>query len=384
MIVEVARSHAATTSPCREPSREAMGPRAAAGGGGGGGPPARRRARATPPTRQRSAAHPHQGRGRPRRCRAVHPARAAILAAARPRAHRRPCPGGDRALRPQRHPRAGDAATRCGSVSSPTATSSSAVAASEDPELSGVDLPVLNPDLATLRRSAALWRPRLTALLRERYGLELLAMYTYPAQVVFCRRPFSGLSDLAGRRVRASSVGQSELLGSLGAVPVVIPFAETVGALRGGVVECAITAAKSGNAVGMHETTSHLSRLAVGWGVSVFVGNRAAWLGLPDEVRTPLRQGIARARSRDLARCGSGNGERPRLQRRARHLRRRQARAHDDRGGARPGRGAAGRAPARRGAAELGPALRGGLRGYLEPATSPRPSASGRGSGSAW
>jgi TRAP-type C4-dicarboxylate transport system substrate-binding protein len=166
------------------------------------------------------------------------------------------------------------------------------VAASEDPELSGVDLPVLNPDLAALRRSAALWRPRLTALLRERYGLELLAMYTYPAQVVFCRRPFSGLSDLAGRRVRASSVGQSELLGSLGAVPVVIPFAETVGALRSGVVECAITAAKSGNAVGMHETTSHLSRLAVGWGVSVFVGNRAAWLGLPDEVRTPLGKGL--------------------------------------------------------------------------------------------
>ena len=166
------------------------------------------------------------------------------------------------------------------------------LAAADDPELNGLDLPVLNPDVASLRRTAALWRPRLQTLLQERYGVELLAVYTYPAQVVFCRRPFSGLSDLAGRRVRTSSVGQSELVSALGAAPVVIPFAETLGALRSGVVECAITAAMSGNAVGLHEVTSHLSRLAVGWGVSVFAVNRAAWLALPEDVRTRLGEGL--------------------------------------------------------------------------------------------
>ena len=166
------------------------------------------------------------------------------------------------------------------------------LAAASDPELDGIDLPVLNPDVATLRRTAGLWRPRLAALLRKRYGVELLAMYTYPAQVVFCRRPFSGLSDLAGRRVRTSSVGQSELVSGLGGVPVVIPFAETLGALRSGVVECAVTAAMSGNEVGIHEVTSHLSRLAISWGVSVFAANRAAWLGLPEEVRARLGEGL--------------------------------------------------------------------------------------------
>lgn len=166
------------------------------------------------------------------------------------------------------------------------------VAAANDPELNGVDLPVLNPDVESLRRTAALWRPRLAALLQERYGSELLAVYTYPAQVVFCRRPFTGLSDLAGRRIRTSSVGQSELLAGLGAVPVVIPFAETLGAIRGGVVECAITAAMSGNDVGLHEATSHLSRLAVGWGVSVFAANRAAWTALPENVRAVLKDGL--------------------------------------------------------------------------------------------
>lgn len=167
-----------------------------------------------------------------------------------------------------------------------------AVAAADDPELNGIDLPALNPDVQTLRRTTALWRPRLTDLLRDRYGVELLAIYTYPAQVVFCRRPFSGLADLAGRRIRTSSVGQSEVVTGLGAVPVVIPFAETPGALRSGVVECAITAAMSGNEVGLHEATSHLSRLAIGWGVSVFGANRAAWRALPEDVRIRLRDGL--------------------------------------------------------------------------------------------
>ena len=168
------------------------------------------------------------------------------------------------------------------------------LAAADDPELNGLDLPVLNPDVATLRRNAALWRPILSDLLRDRYGVELLAMYTYPAQVVFCRAPFAGLSDLAGRKVRASSVGQSELLAGLGAVPVVIPFAETLAALRKGVVECAITAAMSGNDVGLQDVTTHISRLAVGWGVSVFAANRAAWRSLPAEVREQLAAGLRR------------------------------------------------------------------------------------------
>ena len=168
------------------------------------------------------------------------------------------------------------------------------LAASNDPELNGIDLPILNPDVATLRRTAGAWRPHLTALLRERYGVELLAMYTYPAQVIFCRQPFSGLSDLAGRRVRTSSIGQSELIAGLDGIPVVIPFADTVNALRNGVVECAITAAMSGNAVGLHEAASHLSRLAISWGVSVFAANRAAWKALPEDTRARLGEGLRR------------------------------------------------------------------------------------------
>lgn len=167
------------------------------------------------------------------------------------------------------------------------------LAAADDPELNAVDLPVLSPDLDALRRTVALWRPHLEATLRERYDVELLGVYTYPAQLMFCARPFSGLADLAGRRVRTSSVGQSELVTGLGGTPVVIPFADTVAAIRNGVVECAITAALSGNAVGLHEVTTHISPLAISWGVAVFAANTTAWAALPEPARSQLREGIA-------------------------------------------------------------------------------------------
>ena len=167
------------------------------------------------------------------------------------------------------------------------------LAAADEPEFNAIDLPLLSPDMTALRRTIALWRPRLETMLQERYGLVLLAVYTYPPQVVFCREAFSGLFDLAKRRIRTSSVGQSELVTALGGIPVVIPFADIVAAMRNGVVDCAITGARSGNAIGLHEVSTHISRLGVSWGVSVFAANQTAWEALPAEHQAVLRRGLA-------------------------------------------------------------------------------------------
>ncbi|MFC7543226.1 TRAP transporter substrate-binding protein DctP [Siccirubricoccus deserti] len=168
----------------------------------------------------------------------------------------------------------------------PFATTLLGLASSDEPELNAIDLPVLNPDHATLQETITLWRPRIEALLRTRYNVELLAIYTYPAQTMFCQKAFNGLGDLAGRRIRVSSVGQSELVTGLGAVPIVVPFAEIVSAIRSGVVECAITGTLSGNTIGLHEVTTHIYRAAISWGVSVFGANQAAWNRLPPICRS--------------------------------------------------------------------------------------------------
>lgn len=175
----------------------------------------------------------------------------------------------------------------------PFGTALLAIVSTEEPEFNAVDLPIVNPDMATLRRTVALYRPHLETLLAERYDVELLAIYTYPAQVVFCRTPFNGLADLAGRRIRTSSVGQSEMFAALGATPVVIPFGETLAAVRSGVVECAVTGTLSANSIGLHEVMTHMHNMAITWGLSVFGANRAAWNGMPEWARTLLRRELA-------------------------------------------------------------------------------------------
>lgn len=169
-----------------------------------------------------------------------------------------------------------------------------AIVSNEEPEFNAVDLPAVNPDMPALRRTVELYRPHLEELLAERYDVELLGIYTYPAQVIFCRDRFSGLSDLAGRRIRTSSVGQSEMFAALGATPVVVPFGETLAAVRSGVVECAVTGTLSANAIGLDEVATYMHSMAITWGLSVFGANRAAWAALPDWARTLIRQEVGK------------------------------------------------------------------------------------------
>ncbi|MEJ1159941.1 TRAP transporter substrate-binding protein [Prosthecomicrobium sp. N25] len=174
----------------------------------------------------------------------------------------------------------------------PFGTAILSMAAADEPELAMADLPALNPDLESLRTTVSLYRPRLKRLLAERYGIELLGVYTYPAQVLYCTGAFDGLGDLAGRRIRTSSAAQSDMMAALGAVPVILPFAEIVPSLRRKVVDCAVTGTLSGNEIGLYEATSHIHAMAISWGLSIFGANLSAWDGLPPDVRGAVRSGV--------------------------------------------------------------------------------------------
>jgi TRAP-type C4-dicarboxylate transport system substrate-binding protein len=176
----------------------------------------------------------------------------------------------------------------------PFGTALLAVVAGDEPELNAVDLPLLNPDMASLQNTVRLYRPHLHQILRQKYGIELLGIYAYPAQVLYCTKAFSTLNDLSGRRVRTSSVGQSELMSALGAIPVMTPFAETVNAIRTNVVDCAITGTMSGNKVGLPDVTSYIYPLAISWGLSFFGANGSVWDQLPPDIQDSLRMGIGR------------------------------------------------------------------------------------------
>lgn len=159
-----------------------------------------------------------------------------------------------------------------------------------DPELGAADLAGLNPDLASLKRNFAAFRPHLEKRLRERWGVEMLAVYVYPAQVAFCKKPFSGLADLAGRRVRSPSGTTSDLLEGIGAVPVLVSFGDIMPTMQAGFLDCAITGTLSGNSIGLHEVTTHVHTLAISWGVGVLSANQAAWRALPVDVQAILKR----------------------------------------------------------------------------------------------
>jgi TRAP-type C4-dicarboxylate transport system substrate-binding protein len=161
---------------------------------------------------------------------------------------------------------------------------------SRDPEIAAIDLAGLNPDQQTLRRTLKAYEPTLADLLRARYGVELLAVWTYPAQVIFCNRPIAGLADLRGLNVRVSSGINSSFVTGLGGTGITIPYANVPEAFRKHVVDCAITGAVSGYTLGLHNVATHLYPIAVSWGANIVMANRTAWLRLDPRVQAYVRQ----------------------------------------------------------------------------------------------
>jgi TRAP-type C4-dicarboxylate transport system substrate-binding protein len=174
----------------------------------------------------------------------------------------------------------------------PFGTALLAQVSGDEPELNAVDLPTLNPDMKSLRKTVELYRDQLHSTLEEKYGVELLGIYAYPAQVLYCAQGFKTLKDLAGRKVRTSSVGQSEMMSALGAIPIVTPFSDIVNAVKADVVDCAITGTMSGGEIGLPNVTSYISPMSISWGLSFFGANKLAWDQLPADIRAALRNGI--------------------------------------------------------------------------------------------
>jgi TRAP-type C4-dicarboxylate transport system substrate-binding protein len=162
------------------------------------------------------------------------------------------------------------------------------------PEYAAPDLAGLNPNLTDLKKSVSAFRPYLEKSLRERHGIALLAIYTYPAQVVFCKKALSGLADLAGRRVRVASATQADFVSALGGLPVLVGFAQILPNMTSGNTECAITGSMSGNTLGLHEVTTHVHSMPVTWGLAIFGANQAAWSALPGDFRALLAREIPR------------------------------------------------------------------------------------------
>jgi TRAP-type C4-dicarboxylate transport system substrate-binding protein len=89
--------------------------------------------------------------------------------------------------------------------------------AADDPANEMIDMAGLLPDVKTAREVTEAARPVLEKLYREKFGVELLGIGTYPAQVLYCNGELKSLADVKGRKVRAAGRSQSELVAALAA-----------------------------------------------------------------------------------------------------------------------------------------------------------------------
>jgi len=202
-------------------------------------------------------------------------------------------------------------------------TSTVADYAVEDaPELEGLDMPMIAPDVETARKVAEAYRPVLVDAFSQRYkGAHVLAVAPYPSQMVFCNAEIDGLSDLKGKKVRASGRTTAEFLQALGAEGITLNFSEVPGALQRGVIDCAVTGSLSGYSSGWHEVSTHLYPLPVGgWDHVITAMNGKKWNSLSEETQqwltTELKENYedpvwasAVEETREGIACLTGNGE---------------------------------------------------------------------------
>ncbi len=167
-----------------------------------------------------------------------------------------------------------------------------AQAARDEPFLLGQDLVGLNPDYKMARKVYDAYRPSFDARLRERFNSRLLGLWPFGPQVLFSKKPISGLKDIKGLKVRVYDQNLAMFVESLGAIPVPIGFSEVQQALARGVVDAAITGASSANSAGWPEVTEYFMPIGFQVGFNGYAINLNTWNKLSADQQNKLQAAI--------------------------------------------------------------------------------------------
>ena len=196
-------------------------------------------------------------------------------------------------------------------------------AVSDTPALEGLDVPLIAMDASSAKAMVDAARPWVDEIYKDVFNAKVLGIAPYPPQVVFCNADISSLTDLKGKKIRASGRMTGKLLEALGAEAVNVSFGEVPGALQKGLVDCAVTGAGSGYSSGWWEVSTHLMPIPLGgWDPVVTAINLDKWNSLSadeqDLIETSVKSGLEapawataeNALATDVA-CLTGIGECP-------------------------------------------------------------------------
>lgn len=156
------------------------------------------------------------------------------------------------------------------------------------PRNEGPDLAGLSPDFDLFRRVTDAYRPTLAAHY-ETLGLKLLGMWSYQAQVMFCREPLKSLGDLKGKKVRTAAASQADFIEYFGGTAVPMNVGEVQPALANGLIDCSFTGTLGAYQLGWFPAAKAVFPLPITWGSIGFVMNAKKWESLPESVRAFLQ-----------------------------------------------------------------------------------------------
>jgi len=164
-----------------------------------------------------------------------------------------------------------------------------AQAARDEVFLLGQDLVGLNPDYETARKVYEAYKPAFAARIKEKFDAQLLGLWPFGPQVLFCKPEISGLEGIKGKKVRVYDQSLAQFIESLGATPVPIGFSEVQQALARGVADCAITGASSANSAGWPEVTEYFMPIGFQVGFNGYAMNMKSWNKLSAEEQEKLQ-----------------------------------------------------------------------------------------------
>jgi TRAP-type C4-dicarboxylate transport system substrate-binding protein len=154
------------------------------------------------------------------------------------------------------------------------------------------DLAGMSPTIDDFHKVTVAFRPTLEKYYEEKFGLKILTLQSFQAQILYCRDEVKSLADLKGRKVRSSGVSQSDFLSAVGASGIPMSFGEVQQGLQKGVIDCAVTGTLGGYSAKWYEGAKYLYTLPLNFAAGVTVVNIEAWNKLDADIRKVIEDTI--------------------------------------------------------------------------------------------
>lgn len=156
------------------------------------------------------------------------------------------------------------------------------------------DLAGVSPDIQTFRDVTLAFRPYLEEYYEKQLRVKPMGMFSFQAQVLFCRDEIKSLSDLKGRKVRTSGASQADFIGYFGGSGINMAFGEVQQALQNGVIDCAITGTLGGYKAKWYDGARYLYALPINWGAGMAAFNMNSWNKLDEATQKTIQAEYAR------------------------------------------------------------------------------------------